>query len=192
MARARVPSDSSDPLLDLVGSRTDALIHKIESDVPDARLAGIGALLALKASSQTIDAAVDDYFATIGVSAPRFHVLLVLAASDRPLAMSELSILIFTTKTNITVLIDGLERHGYVNRVAHPSDRRSVLVDLTPAGRAFVEAHRGITLRWLGDTVTDLQDEEIEVLVRLLGRMAHGFATAPRPALDAEANRAIS
>ncbi len=178
MAHPRVPSESPDPLLELVGSRTDALIHRIETDVPDARLAGIGALLALKASSQAVDAAVDDYFATVGVSAPRFHVLLVLAASERALAMSELSVLIFTTKTNITVLIDGLERHGYVNRVAHPSDRRSVLVDLTDAGRAFVEDHRGATLRWLGNTVSDLRDDEIETLVRLLGRMAHGFVTA--------------
>jgi DNA-binding MarR family transcriptional regulator len=178
VAHPRASSDPTDPLLELVGSRTDALIHRIETDVPDARLAGIGALLALKASSQAIDSAVDDYFAGVGVSAPRFHVLLVLAASERPLAMSELSVLIFTTKTNITVLIDGLERHGYVNRVAHPSDRRSVLVDLTPLGRAFVDEHRAATLRWLGNTVSDLRDDEIEVLVRLLGRMAHGFATA--------------
>ncbi len=178
MLRPRVSSDPSDPLLDLVGSRTDALIRTIESDVPDARLAGIGALLALKASSQAIDSSVDAYFAALGISAPRFHVLLVLAASDRPLAMSELSLLIFTTKTNITVLIDGLERHAYVNRVAHPSDRRSVLVDLTPSGRAFVAEHRGATLRWLGDTVSDLSDDEIATLVRLLGRMAHGFTAA--------------
>jgi DNA-binding MarR family transcriptional regulator len=178
VAHSRASSDSADPLLELVGSRTDALIHRIESDVPDARRAGIGALLALKASSQAIDAAVDAYFAEVGVSAPRFHVLLVLAASDRPLAMSELSVLIFTTKTNITVLIDGLERHGYVNRVAHPSDRRSVLVDLTDAGRTFVDAHRGATLRWLGNAASDLHDDEIETLVRLLGRMTHGFSAA--------------
>lgn len=36
--------------------------------------------------------------------------------------------------------VQRLKDLGYVDRVEHPDDRRSVLVSLTPAGRAFIKA----------------------------------------------------
>lgn len=34
---------------------------------------------------------------------------------------------------NISALVDALERTGYVRRTSHPTDRRAVLVELTPS-----------------------------------------------------------
>ncbi len=41
-----------------------------------------------------------------------------------------------STAATLTGLIDGLESDGLVTRSAHPNDRRSVLLSLTPAGTA--------------------------------------------------------
>jgi len=38
----------------------------------------------------------------------------------------------------MTALLDRLERVGYARRIPHPSDRRSILVELTDAGRTEV------------------------------------------------------
>lgn len=38
------------------------------------------------------------------------------------------------TARNISGLVDALESHGYIERIAHPSDRRAVLVTLTSKG----------------------------------------------------------
>jgi len=38
------------------------------------------------------------------------------------------------TPRNMTALVDGMEQEGLVARRAHPTDRRAVLVELTPAG----------------------------------------------------------
>lgn len=38
------------------------------------------------------------------------------------------------TARNISGLVDALEAHGYIERIAHPSDRRAVLVTLTSKG----------------------------------------------------------
>jgi DNA-binding MarR family transcriptional regulator len=42
------------------------------------------------------------------------------------------------TSASITALIDRLERIGYAHRQPHPTDRRSILVELTPTGRIEV------------------------------------------------------
>jgi DNA-binding MarR family transcriptional regulator len=42
-------------------------------------------------------------------------------------------------KPAVTRAIDRLAELKYVTRVDHPTDRRSVLIRLTPAGRKFIE-----------------------------------------------------
>ena len=42
--------------------------------------------------------------------------------------------------TSVTNLIDGLEKDGLVERTPHPSDRRTTLASITPAGRTAAEA----------------------------------------------------
>ncbi|MDZ7691877.1 MAG: MarR family transcriptional regulator [Balneolaceae bacterium] len=41
---------------------------------------------------------------------------------------------------NITMVIDNLERCGYVERHRDPDDRRSVLIHLTDEGKSFIES----------------------------------------------------
>ncbi len=42
----------------------------------------------------------------------------------------------------MSALVDHLEKHGYVERVADPQDARASLVTLTSRGRAFTRAVR--------------------------------------------------
>jgi DNA-binding MarR family transcriptional regulator len=40
---------------------------------------------------------------------------------------------------SVTNLVDGLERAGYVRRTPHPSDGRTTLATITPAGQALAQ-----------------------------------------------------
>jgi DNA-binding MarR family transcriptional regulator len=51
---------------------------------------------------------------------------------------SELGERLIVTRSTVTGLLDSLERRGYVTRSANPDDRRSVTVELTPAGVVVV------------------------------------------------------
>jgi DNA-binding MarR family transcriptional regulator len=55
-----------------------------------------------------------------------------------PLKAGQLGERLGLTTGSITALVDRLERVGYAHRLRHPTDRRSVLVELTPAGRTEV------------------------------------------------------
>ena len=63
--------------------------------------------------------------------------LLVLVSLKRwgTVTMGTLSGRLARPKSNLTLLVDELEREGLVVRRAHPSDRRATLVELTATGR---------------------------------------------------------
>jgi DNA-binding MarR family transcriptional regulator len=75
-----------------------------------------------------------------GMTYPRMNLIHVIA-EDGPQIMAALRDRLGVSARNITVLVDGLERDGFVRRVPHPTDRRATIIELTDAGRA---AHRNV------------------------------------------------
>lgn len=59
---------------------------------------------------------------------------------EGPLPPSALVKRLGIASASVTALLDRLEAAGYTRRERHPTDRRSVLVTLTPGGRAAIEA----------------------------------------------------
>lgn len=67
-----------------------------------------------------------------GLTTARVHLLWVLQHAG-PSTQRDLARLCEVTPRNITGLVDGLEASGHVRRTPHPTDRRSVIVELTAA-----------------------------------------------------------
>ncbi|MGV2917044.1 MarR family winged helix-turn-helix transcriptional regulator [Streptomyces alfalfae] len=59
---------------------------------------------------------------------------LLTALADGERTMRQLSESLDVTPRRITALVDALEEHALVERRAHPTDGRSTLVTITPAG----------------------------------------------------------
>ena len=57
-----------------------------------------------------------------------------------PLCQSELAEKLLKSGGNLTLVVDNLEKAGYVQRERDPADRRFVVVKLTPKGHAFISA----------------------------------------------------
>jgi DNA-binding MarR family transcriptional regulator len=76
--------------------------------------------------------------ARFGINVGEFKVLLKL---DRHGAMTagELADVLSLSSGAMTNRLDGLEEAGFLTRTRDPEDRRSVLVDVTPAGRELLE-----------------------------------------------------
>ena len=72
------------------------------------------------------------------------------------------------TSGSSTALVDRLERSGIAERYAHPSDRRRVLVRLTPKGLAVVQASHD----WLLAALADVPDEALADATGLLRGIA--------------------
>lgn len=87
---------------------------------------------------------------------------------------------------NFTVVIANLERRGLIRREMSAQDRRVVLVDITDAGRALVEAVMPEYVRTIVDDFAVLTASEQRELAALLKRLGTGVA-ADEDATDGRA-----
>lgn len=68
---------------------------------------------------------------------------------------------------SMTRTIASLEALGLIERAAHPSDRRQVMVELTPAAREVIERDRRLRDAWLAQRLGELSPDERELLQRV-------------------------
>lgn len=66
---------------------------------------------------------------------------------------------------SMTRVIASLVDLGFVDRVAHPDDRRQVLVSVSPAGHDLIEAERRASREWLQQRLAELTPEQRRTLL---------------------------
>jgi DNA-binding MarR family transcriptional regulator len=108
-----------------------------------------------------------------GLTINDYEVMLVLSyADDRRMRRVDLAERVLLTASGITRLLDGLERHGYVERSSCESDRRVTYAVLTDEGLAKLAdastTHVDGVRQTLGARYTD---DELATLADLLGRL---------------------
>ncbi|HUA02693.1 MAG TPA: MarR family transcriptional regulator [Solirubrobacteraceae bacterium] len=93
---------------------------------------------------------------------------------EAPRRITELAAEERVTQPAITLLVNRLEERGWVKRVPDPSDRRAVLVSLTPVGSEVFEQLRAEYRALLHEEMAMLDDDEVETLaaaVEILDRL---------------------
>jgi DNA-binding MarR family transcriptional regulator len=75
------------------------------------------------------------FFRPLGVTEAQFNVLNVLANAPTGLSQRELGDVLVVDRSNVTGLLDRMEKAGWVRREGHPQDRRIHRVMLTAKGR---------------------------------------------------------
>ncbi|GAC1332671.1 MAG: MarR family transcriptional regulator [Mycobacteriales bacterium] len=90
---------------------------------------------------QLLQAAVDATLKPRGLTFARFEALTLLMFSrSGALPMAKMGERLMIHPTSVTNIVDKLEQGRLVQRTPHPTDRRTTLVRLTPAGRRVARA----------------------------------------------------
>ena len=120
---------------------------------------------------QIVLARVDAALRDLGLNFARYEVLVLLHFSRRgSLPMGKMGARLMIHPTSVTNLVDRLEEAGLVRRTAHPSDRRTTLAAITPAGRHLVQrATKRVTDVQLG--LHGLDERELDQLSALLRKV---------------------
>lgn len=108
--------------------------------------------------------------ATLELSPAQCHVLYMIEPG-KPVPMKQLATQLSCDASNVTGLVDRLESRGLIRRVAHSSDRRVKVLDLTPTGaklRAELVARMSTPPPELGRLSARDQRELERILSRLL------------------------
>jgi DNA-binding MarR family transcriptional regulator len=112
----------------------------------------------------------------LGVSAAGGLVLGILR-DHGPMSPSELGERLIVSRAAVTGLLDSLERRGFVNRAVNPADRRSLVVEITPAGLTVVKELRTLVHRNEKDWLGALTDDELRTYIELLHRIQDRLAS---------------
>jgi MarR family transcriptional regulator for hemolysin len=115
--------------------------------------------------------------AEIGLTS-RMHCVLVHALEEErtQIQLAELGDM---DKTTMVGTVDALEKAGYAERRPSATDRRARIIAVTETGAAIAKRSQEIVDGVHRDALRTLPQDEREVLVRALNRLATGHLAAP-------------
>jgi DNA-binding MarR family transcriptional regulator len=158
----------------------DAIIREWRRERPDLDPAAkevTGRVIRLASIFQH---AYSQEFRPLGLSEGAYGVLATLRRSGQPfeLSPSELARHGMMSSGGMTLVVDRLERDGYVTRAPNPSDRRGSRVRLTSAGRDVIDramvAHTAAEQRLVAGLNDGDRKRLAELLRKLLLTVDHG------------------
>jgi DNA-binding MarR family transcriptional regulator len=120
---------------------------------------------------QIVIAQLDEILKPHGLTFARYEALVLLTFSRRgSLPLGKMGERLQVHPTSVTSIVNRLEASGHVVRRPHPTDGRTTLAEITPAGRALVEvATRDLVGADFG--LGELGEKQLEALSRLLTPM---------------------
>lgn len=157
-----------------IESRRDRLLAGKPPLLRDAVSASRALLHAAHLLEQRIDAAL----APCGLHMREYLALRLLADSvHEPLRPTSLSVSLHATRTQITRLLDGLEKKALVARSAHESDRRSQQLTLTEAGAEALAQAVPLVEAVYASTWAPLSEQQLHAVARQLHLVHTGLRT---------------
>jgi DNA-binding MarR family transcriptional regulator len=129
-------------------------------------------LLSLAYNYDLVFTRVSRKLAPYGLTRASFGVLMILSRSDsKACKQNEISQLMLVSRANITGLVDGLARHGLVERGPDPHDRRVNRVKILAKGEKLLEALLPQQYQDIYEMFEVFSAAEKKTLSDLLGRL---------------------
>jgi len=122
---------------------------------------------------------------TAGIPHPAATALAVIDGAGESLTPSQVSDRVLVASATMTATLDLLEHRGWIRRVPNPTDRRSVLIEITPNGRATADqllpGIRAVEKSILSALTPAERAQLLHMLTKILARTADAAAGQPEP-----------
>ena len=107
-----------------------------------------------------------------GLGRARYNVIRILYQQpDQRLQMTDIGVGLNVSLTNVTKLIDGLERDGLVRRVPHENDKRRTWAELTESGTEAFKHALPRVFNFTDGIWGHFTDDEKRLLIHLLSKL---------------------
>ncbi len=126
-------------------------------------------------------------FRPLGLTGAQYNVLNVLAPTPEGISQRELGDLLVVDRSNVTGLLDRLEKAGWVRRTDHPDDRRVYRVSLTPEGRALWAKARPLYLDVVAQITRGVPPKRLHDCLATLRQLEAGAGAWKLPAKQSTA-----
>jgi DNA-binding MarR family transcriptional regulator len=143
------------------------------------RVPAMHAVTSLMRVQQLVIGRLDAILKPHGLTFARYEALVLLTFSSRgSLPLGKMGERLQVHPTSVTSIVQRLVQDGLVVRLPHPDDGRGVLAEITPRGRALVEAATKdlVATDFALESLTAEQLAELSTLLRPVRRDAGDFA----------------
>jgi MarR family transcriptional regulator, 2-MHQ and catechol-resistance regulon repressor len=137
----------------------------------------LNAFINLERASDTVIGRLTPPLEAQGLTLGQFGVLEALLHLG-PMCQHELARKLLRSGGNVTLVVDNLEKHGWVRRVRQQNDRRMVQIQLTPAGRRLIARVFPAHARAIAAEMSRLSAGEQETLRRLCRKLGGNGSSA--------------
>ena len=129
------------------------------------------ASIALQITAERVKADFNDLFKTKDLTGQQYNVLRILrGAGTSGLSCGEVGERMITRDSDITRMLDRLEKRGLIIRERQTDDRRVVLTVITEKGAELLADLDGAVDRLHKDQLGHMSENELDTLIKLLGR----------------------
>lgn len=135
----------------------------------------------LSSAYQAFAAYGSAHIRTLGLTPSQFDIIATLGNTEG-MPFKELGEKTLITKGTLTGVVDRLQDKALVQRVGCPTDGRSQLVQLTPAGQALFEQCFPAHLAYIDAAMNPLSESDVQALTSALTRLRLAF----HPSLSTE------
>ena len=121
------------------------------------------------------------FFRAHAISDTQFNALVILKVAGRPLTQREMGERLLVDKSDLTGLLDRMEKAGLVQRKGVEGDRRCNAVSLTAKGSAELAKSEPEYIDLVNRAMSVFSDSEIATLTRLMIRLHDSLGAAMEP-----------
>ncbi|HEX3942600.1 MAG TPA: MarR family transcriptional regulator [Rhizomicrobium sp.] len=155
----------------------DRALAQWSREIPEIEIKGADVLNRARRLVLESRPAIEEIFKRHGLDTGEFDVLATLRRAGAPYTLrpTELYTSLMISSGGLTARLDRLEDAGLIRRRASEEDARSLLVELTTAGRKKIEAAFRADMELENKMVSGLSESERAELVRLLRKLTQAM-----------------
>ena len=110
-------------------------------------------------------------FKDVGITAPQFNALKLLADSPTGLRPSELAAALVVDPSSVTFILKQLEKKAWLQRADDPTDRRARLVAITEEGKVVYTAAGTAYQLALDDIARSFEPAQLHAAVEIVAKI---------------------
>ena len=157
---------------------TEKTLREFRERYPNLDMSALKTCTQLLRTGSDLLTAFETILGEHGLSQGRFLTLIVMNRTpNKAISPSVLAEKVGVKRATMTGLLDGLERQGLVERIAHPQDRRKLDIRLTKKGRQLLDQMLPGYYDQIEKLMENLSENERQSLGLLLGKVNQGLST---------------
>jgi DNA-binding MarR family transcriptional regulator len=141
------------------------------------------AVLSIFVTASLLGKEADRVLQGFGLTQAQFDILMLLRyqTADGSADQTSLGRMLVVNRSNVTGLVDRMERDGLVTRLGDPADRRVKRVRMTPAGARLLERAEQVYAARTREVTACLTPAKLSALCRSLAAVRAALREGPAP-----------